>query len=201
MISFPPVATSITTAIGARNGILVRSRLALEEARTVNTVIFDKTGTLTRGEFGVATVLRGQGLGRFLKVPVIHIRLSQAEPCDFVVGVHREDFLECCEQRLVLDRGHKSMAFVMLEMRIARAKAFFYALISDHPEYSAIAVEFIAAEDVLRERYKEHPWAAQTLEGIIERFHSSLAFAATKEDENGGIKALLKGQYKGRGNY
>ena len=56
-----PLVVSITTSIGARNGILVRSRLALEEARTVNTVIFDKTGTLTRGEFGVVGVALTQG--------------------------------------------------------------------------------------------------------------------------------------------
>lgn len=48
-----PLVVAITTALGARNGILVRDRLALEAARTVDVVIFDKTGTLTRGEFGV----------------------------------------------------------------------------------------------------------------------------------------------------
>jgi Cu2+-exporting ATPase len=48
-----PLVVAITTAIGARNGILVRDRLAMEEARRIDTVIFDKTGTLTRGEFGV----------------------------------------------------------------------------------------------------------------------------------------------------
>jgi len=48
-----PLVVSITTALGARNGILVRNRLALEAARTIDTVIFDKTGTLTRAEFGV----------------------------------------------------------------------------------------------------------------------------------------------------
>lgn len=48
-----PLVVAITTAMGAKNGILVRDRLALEAARTINTVIFDKTGTLTRGEFGV----------------------------------------------------------------------------------------------------------------------------------------------------
>jgi Cu2+-exporting ATPase len=48
-----PLVVAITTAMGARNGILVRDRLALEAAREINTVIFDKTGTLTRGEFGV----------------------------------------------------------------------------------------------------------------------------------------------------
>jgi len=48
-----PLVVSITTAIGARNGILIRNRLAMEEARNIDVVIFDKTGTLTRGEFGV----------------------------------------------------------------------------------------------------------------------------------------------------
>jgi Cu2+-exporting ATPase len=51
-----PLVVAITTALGAKNGILVRDRLALEAARHVNTVIFDKTGTLTRGEFGVVGV-------------------------------------------------------------------------------------------------------------------------------------------------
>jgi len=48
-----PLVVAISTSLGARNGILVRNRLALEEARTIDTVIFDKTGTLTEGEFGV----------------------------------------------------------------------------------------------------------------------------------------------------
>ena len=48
-----PLVVAISTALGANNGILVRNRLALEEARQVDTVIFDKTGTLTEGRFGV----------------------------------------------------------------------------------------------------------------------------------------------------
>jgi Cu2+-exporting ATPase len=48
-----PLVVAITTAMGAQNGILVRDRLALDQARLINTVIFDKTGTLTLGEFGV----------------------------------------------------------------------------------------------------------------------------------------------------
>ncbi|MBK5108248.1 MAG: heavy metal translocating P-type ATPase [Anaerolineales bacterium] len=51
-----PLVVSITTSLGAKNGILVRDRLALEEAREVNIVIFDKTGTLTKGEFGVVGI-------------------------------------------------------------------------------------------------------------------------------------------------
>ncbi len=48
-----PLVVAITTAMGANNGILVRDRLAMEEARQIDMVIFDKTGTLTKGEFGV----------------------------------------------------------------------------------------------------------------------------------------------------
>jgi Cu2+-exporting ATPase len=57
-----PLVVAITTALGARNGILVRNRLALEEARRIDTVIFDKTGTLTKAEFGVVAVAASGGL-------------------------------------------------------------------------------------------------------------------------------------------
>lgn len=52
-----PLVASISTTMGARNGLLIRKRLALEAARNIDVVLFDKTGTLTKGEFGVDTVL------------------------------------------------------------------------------------------------------------------------------------------------
>jgi P-type Cu2+ transporter len=45
-----PLVIAISTAISARQGILVKDRLALERMRLVDTVLFDKTGTLTLGE-------------------------------------------------------------------------------------------------------------------------------------------------------
>jgi len=57
-----PLVVAITTALGARNGVLVRDRLALEKARQIDTVIFDKTGTLTRGEFGVVGIATAERL-------------------------------------------------------------------------------------------------------------------------------------------
>jgi Cu2+-exporting ATPase len=56
-----PLVAQLTTAIGARNGILIRSRRALEAARRVQTVLFDKTGTLTEGRQGVASVVPAVG--------------------------------------------------------------------------------------------------------------------------------------------
>ena len=45
-----PLVIAISTSLGARNGLLVKDRLALERARTLDMVTFDKTGTLTKGE-------------------------------------------------------------------------------------------------------------------------------------------------------
>jgi P-type Cu2+ transporter len=42
-----PLVVAVSTAIGARSGLLVRQRSAFERARLVDTVVFDKTGTLT----------------------------------------------------------------------------------------------------------------------------------------------------------
>jgi Cu2+-exporting ATPase len=56
-----PLVTSISTARASRTGILVKDRLALEQLRTVDTVLFDKTGTLTRGEHVVTDVAAAPG--------------------------------------------------------------------------------------------------------------------------------------------
>jgi P-type Cu2+ transporter len=57
-----PLVIAISTTLGARNGLLVRDRRGLEEARRVNAVIFDKTGTLTLGEHRVVDVATLHGL-------------------------------------------------------------------------------------------------------------------------------------------
>lgn len=51
-----PLVASISTTKAAQNGFLVKQRIALETARTIDTVLFDKTGTLTKGEFGVVEI-------------------------------------------------------------------------------------------------------------------------------------------------
>ena len=56
-----PLVIAISTTLGARNGLLVKDRLALERAKDVEVVIFDKTGTLTRGEPALAAVATAPG--------------------------------------------------------------------------------------------------------------------------------------------
>ncbi len=58
-----PLVVAVSTAISARNGLLIRNRTAFERARNIDAIIFDKTGTLTKGEFGVTdTLLLSDGL-------------------------------------------------------------------------------------------------------------------------------------------
>lgn len=52
-----PTVTTITSTLGAKNGILIKDMKGLEIARKINYVVFDKTGTLTKGEFGVTNVI------------------------------------------------------------------------------------------------------------------------------------------------
>ncbi|WP_334143205.1 heavy metal translocating P-type ATPase [Rhabdothermincola sp.] len=56
-----PLVISLSTALAARHGILVKDRLALERMRTVDLVLFDKTGTLTAGRHVVTGMVAAPG--------------------------------------------------------------------------------------------------------------------------------------------
>jgi Cu2+-exporting ATPase len=58
-----PLVVAISTAISAKQGVLIKDRLALERMRLVDTVLFDKTGTLTAGEHEVTNVAAADGDG------------------------------------------------------------------------------------------------------------------------------------------
>jgi Cu2+-exporting ATPase len=52
-----PLVVTVSTALAASNGLLIRNRGAFESARKLQAIIFDKTGTLTEGRFGVTDTL------------------------------------------------------------------------------------------------------------------------------------------------
>ncbi|MFC5280041.1 heavy metal translocating P-type ATPase [Halorubrum rubrum] len=56
-----PLVVAINTSLAARNGMLVRDRIAMEEARNLDTIVFDKTGTLTKGEQGIVDIATTDG--------------------------------------------------------------------------------------------------------------------------------------------
>ena len=52
-----PLVVAKSTAMAAKNGILIKNRTAFENARKITTVVFDKTGTLTVGKFEVSRIV------------------------------------------------------------------------------------------------------------------------------------------------
>ena len=78
-----PLVVSISTAISARSGLLVRKRLALEAARKLDWVLFDKTGTLTKGEHGVTDIWATKG---YTKEDILHLTASLEQNSEHIVG-------------------------------------------------------------------------------------------------------------------
>jgi Cu2+-exporting ATPase len=78
-----PLVVSISTALSAKNGLLVRKRLALEAARKLDWVLFDKTGTLTKGEHGVTDVWTTKG---YTDEDILHLTASLEQNSEHIVG-------------------------------------------------------------------------------------------------------------------
>jgi Cu2+-exporting ATPase len=87
-----PLVVSLSSAIAAASGILVRDRLALERMRLVQAVLFDKTGTLTRGEH-VVTGIAGDGVddGEVLRVAAAVEAASEHPLARAIVELARRD--------------------------------------------------------------------------------------------------------------
>jgi len=52
-----PLVVAKSTALSAKNGLLIKNRTAFENSRKITTLVFDKTGTLTVGKFEVSKVV------------------------------------------------------------------------------------------------------------------------------------------------
>jgi len=78
-----PLVVSISTALSAKNGLLVRKRIALEAARKLDWVLFDKTGTLTKGEHGVTDVWAAKG---YSEKEILHLAGSLEQNSEHIVG-------------------------------------------------------------------------------------------------------------------
>lgn len=78
-----PLVVSISTTLSARNGLLVRKRLALEAARKLDVVLFDKTGTFTKGEHGVTDIWATKG---YSKDDILRLAASLEQNSEHIVG-------------------------------------------------------------------------------------------------------------------
>ena len=92
-----PLVVSISTAMSARNGLLVRKRLALESARSLDWVLFDKTGTLTKGQHEVSNIWPAEGVS---EKDILQMAASLEQNSEHIVG--RGIVKEASERQLEL---------------------------------------------------------------------------------------------------
>ena len=57
-----PVAIMVGNGMGAKNGILFKTAVSLEEAGKIQIVVLDKTGTITKGEPQVTDIIPAEGI-------------------------------------------------------------------------------------------------------------------------------------------
>ncbi len=82
-----PLVVAISTAVSARNGLLIRNRTAFEESRKITTVLFDKTGTLTKGDFGVTRIVSLQNDLKENELLLLSAALEQNSEHPIAVGI------------------------------------------------------------------------------------------------------------------
>ncbi|HLG90764.1 MAG TPA: heavy metal translocating P-type ATPase [Candidatus Saccharimonadales bacterium] len=78
-----PLVVSISTTLSARNGLLVKHRLALESPRNLDWVLFDKTGTLTKGEHGVTDIWAISG---YSEEEILRLAAGLEQNSEHIVG-------------------------------------------------------------------------------------------------------------------
>ncbi len=107
-----PLVVAVSTALSAKQGLLIRNRTQFEEARRLDAVIFDKTGTLTEGNFGVTDV---QASSSFTEEDVLRLAgaVERESQHPLAQGILRE--AEKRELKLETVDNFGSMAGVGLE--------------------------------------------------------------------------------------
>ena len=94
-----PVAIMVGNGMGAKNGILFKTAVSLEEAGKVNTVVLDKTGTITRGEPKVTDLIMAEGVSEAELLETAYALETRSEHplAGAVVAMAEEKKLKVCD--------------------------------------------------------------------------------------------------------
>ena len=94
-----PVAIMVGSGIGAKNGILYKTAIALETSGRIDYVVLDKTGTVTRGQPMVTDILPMQGVSEEeLLMLAASVEAKSEHPLAMaIVDYRKEQQLSCPE--------------------------------------------------------------------------------------------------------
>ncbi len=94
-----PVAIMVGNGMGAKDGILFKTAVSLEEAGKVNTVVLDKTGTITKGEPKVTDLIMAEGVSEAELLETAYALEARSEHplAGAVVATAEEKKLKVCD--------------------------------------------------------------------------------------------------------
>ena len=89
----------VGNGMGAKNGILFKTAVSLEEAGKVNTVVLDKTGTITKGEPKVTDLIMAEGVSEAELLETAYALEARSEHplAGAVVAMAEEKKLKVCD--------------------------------------------------------------------------------------------------------
>ncbi|MDE7272878.1 MAG: heavy metal translocating P-type ATPase [Lachnospiraceae bacterium] len=89
-----PVAIMVGNGMGARNGIMFKTAVSLEEAGKVSIVALDKTGTITSGEPKVTDIIPANGVSEDELIAVAYALEQKSEhPLARAVNEYAKDYI------------------------------------------------------------------------------------------------------------
>ncbi len=138
-----PLVTAVSTSIGAKKGLLIRNRVAFEEARNLDAVVFDKTGTLTEGAFGITDIdARDVDSDRLLSI-AYSLESNSEHP--IAKGIVREgknrnlQLLEVRDFQALPGKGLSAVLNNQEVMIVSPAYLNEHGIDYDHKQYEALA--------------------------------------------------------------
>lgn len=129
-----PLVTAISTSLAAKNGLLVRQRMALESARNLDIVLFDKTGTLTKGQHGVTDIWATEN---YTHEDILHLAASLEQNSEHIVG--KGIVTKAKEQHIHLD---------VVENFSAIAGAGVRGTLHEHEKYLAVSYRYLLEHEI-----------------------------------------------------
>lgn len=143
-----PVAIMVGNGLGAKNGILFKTAVSLEETGKAEIVVLDKTGTITLGEPKVTDVIAETGVGEEQLIRMAYALESRSEhPLAKAVIEYGDDLRMKAEMvsdfRAVPGNGLQA---VMEGMQISGGKREFIEKIAEIPSHIKAAGDKLAGE-------------------------------------------------------
>ena len=87
-----PVAIMVGNGVGAKNGVLFKTAVSLEETGKVDIVALDKTGTITQGEPKVTDMIPGEGITKdTLMQTALTLELKSEHPLAKAIVAYGEE--------------------------------------------------------------------------------------------------------------